>query len=126
MNTRTTLTEIFDKIINDSKRIPAFINTTSEDHHRAFLILSDLLTELANIVLPRIMTDKEIFKFLIVFEEIASSFEMVESMPLYLSCTSYINKRIDYYISMAETLDEWETVSNLTTFKDYRDQYTSI
>jgi len=126
MNTRTTLTEIFDKIISDSKRIPAFINTTSEDHHRAFLIVSDLLTELANIVLPRIMTDKEIFKFLIGFEETASSFEMVESMPLYLSCTSYINKRIEKYIDISKSLDEWETVSNLTKFKEYRDQYTSI
>ena len=126
MNTRTNLGELYKIIHKDASKIPPFINTKSDEHHTAYLVLSDLISYLSNLVQPRVLSDKELWKHLIEFEEIALGFCMIESMPLFLTIEAYLSKRISLYESWAIEYDEFETAANLKKFYDMRQNYSTI
>lgn len=122
MNTRANLSLLFNKVISDATTQPPFINKRKKDHKEAFIIIGNLLSEISYLVQDRFMTDKEVYKFILNWYEIYMGFDCLESITLYFSCTGYINNMIDSYIKIAEITEEYEVLSNLTKFKDLKNQ----
>lgn len=118
--------QLFSQLVEDSKVIPPFINTRSREHHRAFNTLSTLIMLLTTLTTNTILTDKQIWTFLVEFEDMASAFDEITSLPLFMHCNYYINNIVEKSIQRALDLEEYENVSNLQRFLDLRKSYSVI
>lgn len=117
--------ELYQKIVQDSKSVPPFINTTSTEHYQAFKTISKLLIMIANLIQKRCFTDKQIYEFLQEFETVASNFDEISSITLYMSCNNYINNMVVHYLDESASDEEYECASNLKKFIEMRKKYTT-
>ena len=116
--------ELYERCIKDSKTIPPFINTRSEEHHIAFLIISDMIFEVSKLLKRVIMNDKQIKQYILDFEEVASGLDDIGSLTLYMSANQYVNNLVEDYLREAVSDEEYEIATNLRKFISQRKQYT--
>lgn len=116
--------ELYERCIKDSKTIPPFINTRSEEHHIAFLIISDMIFEVSKLLKKVIMNDKQIKGYILDFEEVASGLDDIGSLTLYMSANNYVNNLVEDYLRESVSDEEYEIATNLRKFIFQRKQYT--
>lgn len=121
-----TTEEIYNSIIEDSKRIPSFINTRSKEHKMAFDILSNLIFMTSTLIQDHFLTENQVVYFVGEFEETASQFDDINSMTLFMSCNQYITNLIQRYHDEALENERYEVAANLKRFIDERRQWTYI
>lgn len=121
MTKRKPFGDILDLIIIDSTKAPAFIDKRRKEHKEAFMVVGLLLTQLLYLIKDDFLTDKEVYKIIIEWCEIWLKFETIDS-PLYYSCMDYVDKRIKYYMYLAEETEEYEVLANFNKFMQLRDK----
>ena len=123
MKTRSTLGQLYNECIKDSKTIPSFLNLKISEHKLVLTVLTNCIIHLSELIVPTFKNDKQIHAHLIKWYEIMMGFdETASSLGLYMNCYSHLNDLLDKYISMALSIEEYESLSNLMKFVKFKNE----
>lgn len=118
MNTRATLTEIYDLMIKDAKHKPSFLDMRKLIDKDLRDTISSIIVELTACVKPYVITDKCAVDIYVNFEFEWDCIEAVcADLMVYFKLNHYMNTLMEKWIDLGIELEEYEFVENINKVK---------
>ena len=118
MNTRATLTEIYDSMIIDAKYKPSFLDMRKQLDKDIRDAISSIIIELTDCIKPYVITDKQAIDIYVNYEFEWECIELIcRDLIQYFKLEHYINGLIEKWINTTLELEEYESSENLTKVK---------
>ena len=102
--------------------IPFFIDTKSKEHYKAFEIIGNLISEHTFLIRSVFLPIERIMDFYVEYELIAYGLIDIINNALYSFCKTYVDSELLLLIDRALELEEYESVSNLTKFRELKNK----